>query len=174
MLFEALKGERRTRDVAARHSTTAALEALSVATVHHDARVDIDATHFGKRARTRLLHEAKWADEFGGQTPRRRAEQLHVRHRRAVTRREDWLVACEGISSIADAIEASAMPLEHSEKARVGPRRDLRDVLAGAPSSRNSSSPSSSRTYAPSSASANKMDVEPERAVGSLHKRERA
>ncbi|MFT5357551.1 MAG: hypothetical protein ACI9KE_004788 [Polyangiales bacterium] len=34
MLFEALKGEWRASDVAARHATTAALETLAVATAH--------------------------------------------------------------------------------------------------------------------------------------------
>ena len=88
--------------------------------------------------RTRPVHEAKWADELGGQTPRRRTEQLNVRCRRAVARREDRLVSREGVDGIADAFETSAVPLEHAKQARVRPRRDLRDILVlGSTSSRN-------------------------------------
>jgi len=124
MCFKTLQGEWRSRDV-----TTQAFEALSVATVHDDGGVDVDAADFGECARTGLLYKAKRADELGGLAARRRTEQLNICGRRAVARREDWLIACEGVGGIANTIEASAMPLEHSEKTRVSPSRDLGDVL---------------------------------------------
>jgi hypothetical protein len=83
MLFEALKGERRSCDVAARDSTTAAVEALAVATVHRDGGVDVYATGFGEGRRTRAAHKAERANKLGGQTARR-AEQLNVGSGRAV------------------------------------------------------------------------------------------
>ncbi|MFT5356274.1 MAG: hypothetical protein ACI9KE_003497 [Polyangiales bacterium] len=79
MLFEALKGERWTRNVPAQ-----ALETLAVATVHRDGGVDVDAADFGEGPRTCAPHEAKWADELGGQTPRGETEQLNVGSGRAV------------------------------------------------------------------------------------------
>ena len=48
----------------------------------------------------------------------------------AVTRHEDWLVSREGVD-IAHAFEASAMPLEHSDKAgRAGRSMEARRALA--------------------------------------------
>ena len=82
------------------------------ATVHRDGGVEVDAADFGEGRRTRPLHKAKRADELGGLASRRRTEQLNVGGRRAVARREDGLVACEGV--IADAIETPAMALEPS------------------------------------------------------------
>lgn len=50
------------------------------------------------------------------QTASARTEQLNIGGGRAVTRRENWLVACEGISGIADAVEASPVPFEYADE----------------------------------------------------------
>jgi hypothetical protein len=76
-----------------------------------------------------IRHEAERADELVGLAARRRTEPLNIGGGRAVPRREDWLIACEGVGGIADAIETSPMPLEHAKQAHVGPRRDLGDVV---------------------------------------------
>jgi hypothetical protein len=141
--------------------------------VHHDARVDVDAADFCERAWTGLLHQAEWADEFGGQTPRRRPKQLHVRRGRAVTRREDWLVSREGVD-IAHAFEASAMPLEHSDKAGVGPGCDLRDFFRGGLAELAELQLACFVAYVHSvKRQRMKVHIEPEGAVGALHERER-
>jgi hypothetical protein len=168
MLFEALKGEWRPCDVAAE-----ALKARSVPTVHHDARVDVDAADFCEGPWTGLLYQAEWADEFGGQTPGGRPEPLHVRRGRAVTGREDWLVSREGVD-IAHAFEASAMPLEHSDKAGVGPGCDLRDLLRGGRAELAELQLACFVAHVDATLGQRvEMHVEAEGAVGALHKRER-
>ncbi|MFT5357301.1 MAG: hypothetical protein ACI9KE_004535, partial [Polyangiales bacterium] len=174
MLFEALKGERRSRNVAAHYSTTAALETLTVATVHRDGSVDVDAADFCEGPRTGAPHEAERTDELGGLAAGGRPEQLHVRRRRAVTRRKNWLVTCEGIYGIADAIEAPAMPLEHSEKTRVSPSRDLRDLLCAGLAELAKPQLALFVAHVHSiEGQRMKAHIELERAVGALHKRER-
>ncbi|MFT5354188.1 MAG: hypothetical protein ACI9KE_001391 [Polyangiales bacterium] len=91
---------------------------------------------FGEGPSSRLLHEAKWADELVGLTARRRAEQLNVGSRRAVARREDWLVSREGVGGIADAFETSAMALERSRLAWVHAATRATSSVLGSTSSR--------------------------------------
>jgi hypothetical protein len=145
------------------------------ATVHRDGGVDVYATDFGQRPSPCLLHEAKWADELVGLASRRCTEQLHVRRGRAVARREDRLVSREGICGIADAVEASPVPLEHAKQARVSPRRDLLDVPCGRlvelAKQKLALFVAHNRAI---EGQRMKVHIEAEGAVGALHERERA
>ncbi|MBX3250173.1 MAG: hypothetical protein KF901_23545 [Myxococcales bacterium] len=67
-------------------------------------------------------------DELGGLRAGRRAEELH--RRRGVAGREHGLLVDERVAMVARAFERAAMPLEHDEQGSVGPRRDLRDLVA--------------------------------------------
>ena len=122
--LEAVLVERRTGDVAAEP-----LEALAVAAVDDDLGVDIDPAHLGEGFAGRG-DEAHGADEPFGLRAGRRAEELHVSGRRGVAGREDGLLVDERVALVARAFERAAVPLEHDEQPGVGPRGDLRDLVA--------------------------------------------
>jgi hypothetical protein len=137
--------------------------------------VDVDATDFGERTRTAAPHEAERTDELRGQTPRGETEQLNVGSGRAVTWRVHGLVRRERIYGIGDAIETPSMPLEHSEKTRMSPSRDLHNLLCAG---LTELAKLQLTLFVPHvhaiKGQRMKMHVEPERAVRSLHKGERA
>nr|WP_258182914.1 hypothetical protein [Enhygromyxa salina] len=87
--FEPLLGDRRPRDVA-----TQSLEPLAIAARHGRARVHVYATNFGERV-VGLGDFSHRVRELASLLPRCVAEQLSVRGRGPIARREDRLLLPE-------------------------------------------------------------------------------
>jgi len=109
---------------------TDALEAFSVAAVDEDFGVDVYAADLGEGLGGRG-HEADGAHELVGALSRGGAEELEVGGGGAVAGGEHGLVVDDVVGALVDAFEAAAVALEHAHERLVGPRRHLRDLLAG-------------------------------------------
>jgi hypothetical protein len=91
--------------------------------------MNIDPTDLGEGF-ARRRDEAHGAHELARLLSRRRAEELHVARGGGVAGGEDRLLLSERIALFADAVERATVTREHAEECGMGPRGDLRHVLA--------------------------------------------
>ena len=116
--------ERRPSHVAAKP-----LEPRAVPTIERHLCMHIDPTDLGDGL-GRRGDDAERSNELARALSGGLAEELHVRRRRRVARRERRLFVPQPVGRVLHAVERAAVSREHPHQRRVRPLRHLRDLLA--------------------------------------------